>query len=258
MKSGLSIREIENLLRNVSREDKLIKELRNDERKGVIRALEKWEKQQDEKEKLFKQYVEMSKYETQLNDIGYKCVAGVDEVGRGPIAGPVVAAAVILPEEPVLGLNDSKKLTVKKRNELYEQIMEHSIVGMGIVTVNESERYKIFQATKLAMNKAVKACHASIDHLLIDAMTLTLPIPQTSLIKGDQMSVSIAAASIIAKVTRDRMMVDLARIYPQYGFDKNAGYGTKEHINALKQFGATKEHRHSFAPVKDVNATRWA
>ncbi len=176
-------------------------------------------------------------------------IAGVDEAGRGPLAGPVVAAAVILhPGAEILGINDSKKLTEKKREELYPQILERAMaVGTGIVSAARIDEINILQATYEAMRKAVGQLCFAPDVLLVDAVTIPgLDIRQVPIIKGDAKSLSIGAASIIAKVTRDRLMREMAEIYPEYGFKGHKGYGTAAHIEALKKFGPCPIHRRSF------------
>lgn len=251
-KSQRTIREIKTLLEQSTPSTSLVELWRQDERKGVQQLIKRWDKQQAEQKRLNEQFQTMSQFERTLKSNGKKEIAGIDEVGRGPLAGPVVAAAVILSDEPIIRLNDSKLLNESVRNDLYDQIMQTASVGIGIMTSQEVDQYNIYQATKMAMVKAVQTCHSEIDHLLIDAMKLPIQISQTSLVAGDTKSVSIAAASIIAKVTRDRMMQELAITYPQYGFERNVGYGTKEHLQALKDYGVTKEHRQSFAPVAKV------
>ena len=172
-------------------------------------------------------------------------------MGRGPLAGPVVAAAVILdPGMPIYGLDDSKKLSLTKKNQLFDEINEKAIaVGIGIVSAEEIDRLNILQATKKAMNLATESLTTPPDLLLVDAVKLNNPIPQEVIIKGDLRSNSIAAASIIAKVTRDQMMTEYDETYPGYGFASNAGYGTKEHLAGLENLGATPIHRRSFSPV---------
>lgn len=192
---------------------------------------------------------EMKSFETELYLKGIKYVAGIDEVGRGPLAGPVVAAAVILPEDfDVVGVDDSKKLSEKKREELYEKIMEKAIAySFGIVDNNIIDEINILEATKLAMEKAVAGLSLEPEFLLIDALELKkIKLPQMGIIKGDAKSVSIAAASIIAKVKRDRMMVSFHEEYPYYCFEKNKGYGTKDHYEGIKNQGICSIHRKSF------------
>jgi ribonuclease HII len=220
----------------------------------VQRLLAQWRKKQELQVKEQEHFAKMSQYEWELQSQNVRVIAGVDEVGRGPLAGPVVAAAVILSEDFYLpGLNDSKKLSEARREQFFTSISESALaVGIGIVDAAEIDEINIYQATKKAMITAISQLSIQPEHLLIDAMELALPIQQTSLIKGDAKSISIAAASIIAKVTRDRMMKELGRRYPQYGFEKHMGYGTKEHLLALEQYGILQEHRKSFAPIKDM------
>ncbi len=195
----------------------------------------------------------MKEFETELYNNGINFIAGIDEVGRGPLVGPVVTAAVILPKDFYdERINDSKKLTEKKRELLYDVIMENAIsVGIGISSEDVIDEINILNATKRAMLEAVNNLSVKPEHLLIDAVKLNTDIPQTSIIKGDAKSESIAAASIIAKVTRDRMMVELDKIHPEYDFKHNKGYGTKKHIEAIRKYGIIKEHRKTFAPCDE-------
>lgn len=193
--------------------------------------------------------VEMKKYEDELHARGIQYVAGVDEVGRGPLAGPVVTAAVILPADfDVLGVDDSKKLSEKKREELFDIIKEKAICySIGMNDEKRIDEINILEATKEAMGNAIKSLEIQPEHILIDALTLKdVDIPQTGIVKGDATSVSIAAASILAKVTRDRMMVEYEFTYPGYGFAQNKGYGTKAHYEGLDKNGITPIHRRSF------------
>lgn len=192
---------------------------------------------------------EMLRYERELWASGCRYIAGVDEVGRGPLAGPVVTAAVILPEDfDLLGVDDSKKLTPKKRDELFEKIKEAAVCwAIGRREPGRIDEINILNATKEAMLDAVNGLSVRPDHVLIDAVKLpSLDIPQTSLIHGDALSVSIAAASILAKVTRDREMEEMAKIWPGYSFEKNKGYGTKAHYEGLKALGPCPIHRKTF------------
>ncbi len=193
------------------------------------------------------------KYEKELNDKGITLIAGVDEVGRGPLIGPVVAAAVILPKDFKLdGLTDSKKLSEKKREEYYKIINDKAIaVGVGIISEKRIDEINIYEATKEAMKKAINNLNPKPEHILIDAMPLDLDIPTTSIIKGDLLSISISAASVIAKVTRDHMLYEIDKEYPMYDLKNNKGYGTKKHLEAIKEYGITKYHRLSFKPVFD-------
>lgn len=195
----------------------------------------------------------MKEFETELYNNGINFIAGIDEVGRGPLVGSVVTAAVILPKDFYdERINDSKKLTEKKRELLYDVIMENAIsVGIGISSEDVIDEINILNATKRAMLEAVNNLSVKPEHLLIDAVKLNTDIPQTSIIKGDAKSESIAAASIIAKVTRDRMMVELDKIHPEYDFKHNKGYGTKKHIEAIRKYGIIKEHRKTFAPCDE-------
>lgn len=195
------------------------------------------------------------KFERELRNSGVKYIAGVDEVGRGPLVGPVVTACVVLPEKFDLdGLTDSKKLSEKKRDYFYEEIKNQALgIGIGQCSAEEIDKYNIYEATKIAMKRAINNClkECKIEHVLIDAMKLDLDIPTTSIIKGDLKSITISAASIIAKVTRDKLMRELDLKYPLYDFKKNVGYPTKEHIAAINEYGILKEHRKTFGPVKE-------
>lgn len=198
--------------------------------------------------------IDNRQYENELYSKGYKLIGGIDEVGRGPLVGPVVTACVILPEDFVLdGLTDSKKLSEKKRDMFYDIIMEKAIsVGIGIMDENVIDKVNIYGATKLAMYQAVDNMSVKPDYILIDAMKLDkLDVPSTSIIKGDLKSITISAASVIAKVTRDRMMYELDKKYPMYKFAKNKGYPTKDHIEAISKYGILKEHRKTFKPVTE-------
>lgn len=198
--------------------------------------------------------IDNRQYENELYSKGYKLIGGIDEVGRGPLVGPVVTACVILPEDFALdGLTDSKKLSEKKRDLFYDIIMEKAIsVGIGIMDEDVIDKVNIYEATKLAMYQAVDNMSVKPDYILIDAMKLDkLDVPSTSIIKGDLKSITISAASVIAKVTRDRMMYELDKKYPMYKFAKNKGYPTKDHIEAIVKYGILKEHRKTFKPVTE-------
>ena len=193
----------------------------------------------------------MYEYEDELYEQGIKLIGGIDEVGRGPLIGPVVTACVILPKDYVLeGLTDSKKLSEKKREKFYDILMKDAIsIGIGIVDEKEIDKVNIYQATKEAMAQAVDNMKIKPEHILVDAMPLELDIPTTSIIKGDAKSITIAAASVIAKVTRDRMLDELDKIYPMYDLKHNKGYPTKKHLEAISEYGITKYHRLSYGPV---------
>ena len=250
-----TIKEIKEQLASIQRlDDPLLTELEQDSRSGVIQAIAKRKKEiqkrLDEDERLEK----MLAYEKELYTQGIQLIAGVDEVGRGPLAGPVVAAAVILPKAcKIPGLNDSKKIPKSKHKEIYEAVLQNAIaIGIGIKDNQVIDQVNIYEATKLAMREAIGQLEPQPQHLLIDAMRLDLPIPQTSIIKGDANSLSIAAASIVAKVTRDQMMEEFDREYPGYDFAQNAGYGTAKHLAGLDKLGVTPIHRRSFEPVKSI------
>lgn len=250
----LTINEIkEQLLHITDCEDPFLQRLATDKRKGAQSLLLKWHKQYEQKKKEEEKFYQMSLYEQEGRAAGYKLICGIDEVGRGPLAGPVVAAAVILPESFYLvGIDDSKKLSEEKREHYFEAIQKQALgIGIGIIESEEIDAINIYEATKKAMLAAVEQLTVKPDYLLIDAMKLNTPIPTQSIIKGDANSISIAAASIIAKVTRDRLMKKLAIDYPAYHFSKNMGYGTKEHLLAIELYGITPHHRKSFAPIKD-------
>ena len=250
-----TIKEIKEQLANIQRlDDPLLAELEQDSRSGVIQAIAKrkreLQKQVDEDLRLEK----MLAYEKELYAQGIDLIAGVDEVGRGPLAGPVVAAAVILPKAcKILGLNDSKKIPKSKHKEIYEAVLQNAIaIGIGVKANQVIDQVNIYEATKLAMMEAIGQLEPQPQHLLIDAMKLDLPISQTSIIKGDANSLSIAAASIVAKVTRDHMMEEFDKEYPGYDFAQNAGYGTAKHLAGLDKLGVTPIHRRSFEPVKSM------
>lgn len=192
----------------------------------------------------------LKQYENDLRNNGYKYICGIDEAGRGPLAGPVVVASVIMPENSMIeGVNDSKKVSEKKREKLYDLILEEAIsYGVGIIGQDEIDEINILNATKKGLTTSLKELTAKPDLIIVDALTHidTLGIPYESIIKGDAKCYSISAASIIAKVTRDRIMREWDKIYPQYGFAQHKGYGTSAHINALKEYGPCPLHRRSF------------
>ena len=250
-----TIKEVKERLAMIDELDHpLFEELILDGRAGVQAAISKrkreLQKQVDEDLRLEK----MLAYEKELYTQGIHLIAGVDEVGRGPLAGPVVAAAVILPKAcKIPGLNDSKKIPKAKHKEIYEAVLQNAIaIGVGVKDNHVIDQVNIYEATKLAMMEAIGQLEPQPQHLLIDAMKLDLPISQTSIIKGDANSLSIAAASIVAKVTRDQMMEEFDREYPGYDFAQNAGYGTAKHLAGLDKLGVTPIHRRSFEPVKSM------
>lgn len=225
----------------------LIRSYEADGRSGVQTLLKSAKKKVETLEKEKERIKQMRRYEEQYSQYAYIC--GIDEVGRGPLAGPVVAGAVILPKDcDILYLNDSKQLSEKKREELYERIMEKAVAtGLGYVGPERIDEINILQATYEAMRQAIEQLGVKPDLLLNDAVTIPeVTIKQLPIIKGDAKSVSIAAASIIAKVTRDRLMVQYDEIFPEYGFASNKGYGAQIHLEALKKYGPTPIHRRSF------------
>ena len=254
-----TIKEIKELLATVKElNNPLFLELEKDSRSGVQKEINKRKKaiqaELDEDLRL----ESMLSYEKELYKQGLTFIAGVDEVGRGPLAGPVVAAAVILPKKcKIKGLNDSKKIPKKKHLEIYQAVQDQALsIGIGIMDNQVIDQVNIYEATKLAMKEAISQLSPQPEHLLIDALKLELPIPQTSIIKGDANSLSIAAASIVAKVTRDELMKDYDDQYPGYDFTANAGYGTAKHLEGWKQLGVTPIHRTSFEPVKTLVSTK--
>ncbi|MEY4528104.1 MAG: Ribonuclease [Nitrospirota bacterium] len=197
-------------------------------------------------------------FEQEARRCGYRRIAGVDEAGRGPLAGPVVAAAVILPVRcRLIGVDDSKQLSASERDRLYAAIMDRAVcVGVGSSTAEEIDRVNILEATKLAMRRAIGELSPPSDYVLIDAVSLTgVAMPVRPIIKGDALSLSIAAASIVAKVTRDRLMARFHEIYPQYNFLSHKGYGTEEHLARLAEYGPSPIHRRTFAPVSAMLGT---
>ncbi len=246
-----SMTEIKEVLAGCSSEDELkaFKDsFAGDERAGVRKLVETADKRLKALYAEMARIEQMKQYEKEYGDLGYLC--GIDEVGRGPLAGPVYAAAVILPKDSdILYLNDSKKLSEKKREELYDVIMEKAVaVGIGSSTCERIDEINILQATFEAMTQAVNSLSVKPAALLIDAVHIPQleDYRQISIIKGDAKSVSIAAASIIAKVTRDRVMKEMALQYPEYGFESNKGYGSADHIAAIKKYGPCPIHRRSF------------
>lgn len=244
-----SIQEIKEELKNAAPEEllALLDQYEEDQRKGVQKLLEQSRKGIKKLEEERNRLEKMREYEHQYEHLGYVC--GIDEAGRGPFAGPVVAGAVILPADcEILGLNDSKQLSEKKREELYEEIMEKAVAAQaGFASPARIDEINILQATYEAMREAVGKLPVRPQILLNDAVTIPgIEIPQVPIIKGDSKSLSIAAASIVAKVTRDRLMREYDKVLPQYGFAAHKGYGSKEHIEALKKYGPSPIHRKTF------------
>ncbi|WP_314355203.1 ribonuclease HII [uncultured Granulicatella sp.] len=254
MTEKYTISQIKEILSTIhSMEDPMFQQLSLDMRKGVQTALKSCQKRIEKEQKRAEHFIEMQYYERLAYQEGASFIAGVDEVGRGPLAGPVVAAAVILPKNiEDLGFDDSKKLSASKREEIYLLIQEKAIaIGIGIVDADIIDQVNIYQASRLAMQQAVSELKIQPDYLLIDAMKIDVNTPQIGIIKGDAKSITIAAASIVAKQVRDQMMQEFDDLYPGYDFSNNAGYGTPKHLEGLKTKGICPIHRKTFAPIKD-------
>ena len=244
-----TIKEISFLLKNNSVSPETLDFLKKDERIGVNKLLQAYytrlKKDEAERARLFK----MTKYERQLREEGFSVIAGIDEAGRGPLAGPVVASAVILPVDVQFeGLNDSKKMSPQKRDLLFEKIEKEAVdLGIGIISAEEIDRINVHKASLNAMKMALESMYLDADYLLVDGFAIPgLDVPQKALPKGDALSLSIAAASVVAKVTRDRIMLKMHHEYPEYGFDRHKGYGTAIHMDAIERCGLSPEHRRSF------------
>jgi ribonuclease HII len=253
----MSLKKLQNLMNERGPEiyPEIIQVLGQDPRGGAQKLvrycqvkLEEWQRERERLSRMFS-------YERQVWAMGYRLVAGLEEAGRGPLAGPVVAAAVILPGEAYLpGLDDSKRLSARRRQELYELIRERAVaIGIGMVHPEGIDEANVMMATYKAMVKAVNHLAVSPDYLLIDALHLPgVTHPQSPIVGGEGLSCSIAAASIVAKVTRDNHMIEMDRLYPQYGFAHHKGYGTAEHREALEKYGPCPIHRKTFGPVREI------
>lgn len=246
-----SISEIKAELENADKDtrESLLELCKKDTRKGVLKLVEKYEKQKAAMAEELERLKKMHEFEDKYSE--YEYIAGIDEAGRGPLAGPVVAASVILPKDcEILYLNDSKQLSAKRRDELFDEIKQKAIAyGIGIVSQGRIDDINILQATYEAMREAIGRMSEkqNPDLLLVDAVHIPdVDIKQVGIVKGDAKSVSIAAASILAKVTRDRFMVEMDKLYPKYGFASHKGYGSKSHIEAIKKYGASPIHRQTF------------
>ena len=250
----MKIAEVKELLAGEPTEQQLAT-LAADERSGVQKLLAAYYKRQEKLAAAKQKFYEMQSFERDCYSAGKKLVAGVDEAGRGPLAGPLVIAAVILPQDVFInGLNDSKQLTASKRDLLYDEIMAKALdIEVNIVSISNIDELNIYAATQQGMAQVIENLHLKPQAALIDAMPVHLPdVTVKSIIHGDALSVSIAAASIIAKVTRDRIMERLDGVYPAYGFAHNKGYGSAAHMQALAEQGATRWHRRSYEPVKSM------
>lgn len=252
----MSIREVEVILSTEASEE-ILQACAQDPRQGIQRLVVRHTKHHEAKRAEAYRIKQLLVEEKKLWEKGYLFIAGIDEAGRGPLAGPVMAAACILPAQFDLpGLNDSKQLTESKREKLYSAIQSQALsFAVGSAEPAEIDTLNILGATKLAMKRAVEGLKMRPHFLLIDALELQgMNIPQRGIVGGDALSASIAAASILAKVTRDHWMTELHRLYPVYGFNRNKGYGTREHLEALANYGPSPLHRRSFAPVRQENS----
>ena len=250
LRISVKINEIDNEFKTaeITSYETLFKKFESDERAGVIKVIQKYKNKLDGYHAELLRLEHMKVYEKEYGEM-FSVICGIDEAGRGPLAGPVVAGAVILPKDkPILYLNDSKKLSAKKRDELYDVIIEQAVsYGVGIASPGRIDEINILNATYEAMRDAVSKLDPQPECLLNDAVIIPgINKEQVKIIKGDQKSVSIAAASIVAKVTRDRMMVEYDKIYPEYGFAKHKGYGSAQHIEAIKKYGPCPIHRSTF------------
>lgn len=248
-----TVNEIKLMLEDIYKNDfdklpNIIKSYEYDERISIKKILISYESKIKKYEQLKLKLEKMKIFENDAYNTGYSLIAGLDEVGRGPLAGPLVTAGVILPKDfNILGIDDSKKLSESKRNELYEEIKKNAIdITVNRINHDIIDEINILQATKKSMLKNISDFKVAPDYLIIDAVNLNISIPNRAVPKADENSVSVASASIIAKVVRDRIMKDYAEKYPQYGFDKNKGYGVEMHIEALKKYGPCPIHRRSF------------
>lgn len=250
-----TIKEITTLLNNATSYEKWMEEIEKDERIGVQKAWKRWKTQFEKRQKLLMEHEEKIKFDTSFRPFEGALIAGVDEAGRGPLAGPVVTSAVILPYDckELIGINDSKQLSKSERRQFAEIIKQHAIdYVIHFQSARIIDQVNIYEATKLSMTESIQQLKNQPNICLIDAMELPITIPQQSIVKGDAKSLAIAAASILAKDARDEYMGQLHKKYPMYGFDKHAGYGTKQHLEALKKYGPIDEHRKSFEPIKSM------
>lgn len=236
-----------------------IDELLQDSRVGVKKAIDRWQRQYDKKKAIIDQHHAKEAFDRSFAPFDGAKVAGVDEAGRGPLAGPVVTAAVILPQEApeLVGLDDSKQISKVERERLAGKIRDVAIAySIHIQSASQIDALNIYAATRVSMEQAVKGLELAPDFVIADAMTLQIDCSTKSIIKGDAQSLAIAAASILAKTTRDALMDDLHKEFPMYNFSKNAGYGTAEHVQALQLYGPCIHHRATFEPVKSMLAER--
>lgn len=250
-----TIKDIANALKTASQYEEWMEEISRDERAGVQKAWLQFQKKIEKQQVLQQAHDDKITFDASFLPVNANYIAGVDEAGRGPLAGPVVTAAVILPNncQALLGLNDSKQLSKEMRENFAKLVREYAIAyHIHFQAAEEIDRLNIYEATKQSMKKSVEGLAVQPDFVLVDAMTLPIDVPQASIIKGDAKSLAIAAASILAKTARDDYMAELDKQFPQYGFAKHAGYGTKQHLEALETHGVTVHHRKTFEPVKSM------
>lgn len=250
-----TIQEIKQQLQELSTPNEWLAELEADSRKGVQAAVVQWKKQYERKQQIMEEFYQKIDFEDAFKPSGTALLAGIDEAGRGPLAGPVVTAAVILPEDRsvFIGVDDSKKVTKEKREQYAQLIKTHAVAySIHVQPASVIDQLNIYQATKQSMEQAVRQLVDQPDIVLADAMSLSTDCPCHSIIKGDEKSLSIAAASILAKTARDGLMAELHEQFPWYGFNENAGYGTARHLEGLEAHGITVHHRKSFEPIKTM------
>lgn len=252
----MKLAEIKTILAGNPTEEQLT-ELKKDERAGVQKLLAAYDKKREKEKQERLRFANMLRYEKEYMALpGIQYIVGVDEAGRGPLAGPLVIAGVILPEDVfIAGLNDSKKLSEAKREALYPEILKKAVaVLVNVVSISNIDKENIYHATQEGMEQILRQIRVRPQVALVDAMHPHVEgIETVPIIHGDALSASIAAASVVAKVTRDRLMQELALVYPQYGLEKNKGYGSQLHMDAIRQFGATKIHRRSYEPIRSMN-----
>lgn len=252
---GKTIKEITIALNEAQQYEQWMDEIRLDERTGVQKAWKQWENRMKKQQQMIDEHERKVRFDASFRPFENAYIAGIDEAGRGPLAGPVVTAAVILPYncERFIGINDSKQLSKRAREDFAQIIKEHALAySIHFQSVDMIDQLNIYEATKQSMKKSIENLSICPHFCIVDAMTLPISIPQKSIVKGDAKSLAIAAASILAKNARDEYMEKLHEQYPAYGFNQNAGYGTKQHLEALEQFGPTIEHRKSFEPIKSM------
>ncbi|WP_274309437.1 ribonuclease HII [Solibacillus daqui] len=250
-----TIKEITQALKEAKQVEQWMTEIEQDERAGVVKAWAQFQKRLEKQEALKQAHQVKLDFDASYLPYENAYIAGTDEAGRGPLAGPVVTAAVILPNNcmELLGVNDSKQLSKEKRNDFAALIKQHALYySVHFQSAEEIDRLNIYEATRQSMLKSIEALDVAPSFILADAMTLHTNIPQASIIKGDSQSLAIAAASILAKTARDDYMEVLDQEFPQYGFAQHAGYGTKQHVEALEKYGPTIHHRKTFEPIKSM------